>query len=36
MHETTTSPRIREGIARAHKERAEAARTAWNWLFFRH
>jgi len=36
MYETTTSPRIREGINRAHKERAEALRSAWNWLIHRH
>ncbi len=36
MYETTTSPRVREGIQRAHKERAQALRTAWNWLIFRH
>lgn len=36
MYETTTSPRIREGIERGRHERAEALRNAWNWLIFRH
>ena len=36
MIETTTNPRIREGIARAHQERGEAMRKAFRWLTFRH
>ena len=32
MYETTTSPRIREGIKRAHHERAEALRNAVRWF----
>lgn len=32
MYETTTSPRIREGIARAHQERAEVLRNAIRWF----
>ena len=32
MYETTTSARIREGIERAHHERAEALRNAIRWL----
>lgn len=36
MYETTTSPRIRQAIAQAHHERAEAARKAFRWLTFRH
>jgi hypothetical protein len=36
MYEPTTSPRIREGIERAHKERGEAIRKAFRWMMFRH
>jgi len=36
MYETTTSPRIREGIRRAHQERAEAVRKAFRWMIYRH
>ena len=36
MFETTTDPRIREGIARAHQERGEAFRKAFRWMIFRH
>lgn len=36
MFETTASRRIRESMERAHQERAEALRSAWNWLIFRH
>ena len=36
MIETTTSPRVREGIQRAHHERAEALRTAIRWITGRH
>jgi hypothetical protein len=32
MYETTTSPRIREGIQRAHQERGEALRNAIRWF----
>ena len=32
MYETTTSPRIRNGIERAHHERAEAFRNAIRWF----
>lgn len=32
MYETTTSPRIREGIERAHQERADALRNAIRWF----
>ncbi len=32
MYETTTSPRIREGIKRAHYERAQALRNAVRWF----
>jgi hypothetical protein len=36
MFETSTSPRIREGIERAHKERGDAIRKAFRWMIFRH
>ena len=36
MYETTTSPRVREGILRAHQERGEAVRKAFRWMIFRH
>ena len=36
MFETTTSPRVRAGIRRAHEERAEAIRKAFRWITFRH
>jgi len=36
MYETTTSPRVREGIRRAHQERGEAVRKAFRWMIFRH
>jgi len=32
MYEPTTTPHIREGIARAHLERAEALRNAVRWF----
>ena len=32
MNETTISPRIREGIERAHQERAQALRNAIRWF----
>ncbi len=32
MFETTTSPRIREGIQRAHHERGAALRNAIRWF----
>jgi len=36
MYETTNSPRVREGIQRAHQERAETFRKAFRWMTFRH
>ncbi len=36
MHETTTSPRIREGIERAHQERGKALRNVVRWFTGRH
>lgn len=36
MIETTMSPRVQEGIRRAHKERAEVVRKAFRWMIFRH
>ena len=36
MYETTTSPRVREGIRRAHQERGEAVRKAFRWMIFLH
>jgi len=32
MYEPTTRPQIRDGIARAHRERAEALRNALRWI----
>ena len=36
MFETSTTPRIREGIERAHQERAEVLRNAIRWFTRRH
>ncbi len=33
MMEATTNPAARDAMQRAHEERAQAIRDAWNWLF---
>lgn len=35
MIEIATNERIRQGIEKAHEERAKAVRDAWRWLTFR-
>jgi hypothetical protein len=35
MFDTTTDARIRAGLDRAHRERAEAIRNAWRWIMRR-
>jgi len=35
MTEATATPAARDAIKRAHKERADATREIWNWMFGR-